>query len=216
MRIARLAIAAVATAAGLVLVAPAAPANAQDEVLVSKDQHSWSSRLEHPLFDTSVTWVPGDVVESSFWVRNAASSTGDLALGLDAERDDQLLQHDTILLSARTAGGDWMPISAGGRDQRLEPPVRPGAEIKIIVRVRYRWPAGNSSQYQLSALDFRVTLTESAPSGHRPPPGQDQQPLPNTGNEVAAWLLPAAGLLIGIGLVLLRSRRHTRAGGPHG
>ncbi|QDP94519.1 LPXTG cell wall anchor domain-containing protein [Microlunatus elymi] len=209
---------ALAITTGLLTALPSAPAHAQDEVLLSRDRHSWAPGLDRPLFDPTTHWVPGDVAESAFWVRNAAVTAGTLGLALNVDAEDRLLRTGIVRITARVAGSDWVALVPDGVQQRLDPSLPSGAETKIIIRVRYRWSADNSTQYELSPLNLRVTLTQSTATDHRPPTGHAHPPLPHTGNMIAGWLAPVGGLLIGVGLVLVlvRSRRPRRTGGDRG
>lgn len=55
-----------------VVLLPASPAHAADELDVSDDGASWGAQLSGPLFD-GLTLVPRGSANSEFWIRNASS-----------------------------------------------------------------------------------------------------------------------------------------------
>ncbi|WP_051485789.1 hypothetical protein [Nocardioides sp. J54] len=214
-------IAATAVLATLGVVGAAAPASADDEVGLSRDGAAWTRQLDAPLFDSGFIWVPGDVEEASFLVRNDGPSDGELSVDVLADDPDGLLASDAFLLEARLGSGEWVEVVGG--TTTLAPAVLDvpeGARTRVTVRGTFL-PDTTEHQDELASLRVRVTLSESGDVGgvDDGDDGDDgdgdgsvggQDGLPATGSSLdATWLWLAAGL-VGSGIALVHPGRGRR------
>ncbi|HWJ09995.1 MAG TPA: hypothetical protein VNS46_11490 [Nocardioides sp.] len=209
-------LAAVAAVATLGVVGAAAPASADDEIGLSRDGASWSRQLDAPLFDDGFLWVPGDVEQESFLVRNDGPSDGELTVDVLAEDPDGLLASDAFLLEARIGTGEWVEIVTG--TTALEPAVLDvpqGARSRITVRGTFL-PETTDHQDEIAPFRVRVTLSEDGDVGGENEGNGDgqtggqvggQDALPDTGSPLGAGVIWAAAALIGAGIALVRPAR---------
>ncbi|QIX26923.1 hypothetical protein ncot_10140 [Nocardioides sp. JQ2195] len=210
----------------LVLVAALAlgvpsPAVAADEVGVSWDGQSWSSHLAEPLFDPSVRWVPGDVREVSFFVRNQASDAGHLTISVESRDRDHLLRNGDIDLSAKVGRDRRVRLEQTDRTFRLSSDSLSGGESRRIrIRASYDPTSTNATQRDDLALSFRVTLADaSATNGGAVTdgsPDESDRLLPGTGAPATGWLIVTAGVGMGVGAALMRRKDRKEAGTGHG
>lgn len=210
----------------LLLTLVATPALAADELGVSWDGRHWSGQLRGSLFDPSLRWVPGDVRSNSFHVRNQADDAGILTVSVDITDRDRLLRNGEVSLAARVGGRGWIPMQQVGEEFRLSETTLPGsASDEVTVRARFDPASTNRSRADHLALQFRVTLTDAgADPGDDPEndpndegPGAHDDPdenglLPGTGAPDVGWLVVLAGIAVGVGAGLMRSRRREEAG----
>lgn len=208
-------LAAAAALATLVVVGAAAPASADDEIGLSRDGVSWSRQLDAPLFDDAFLWVPGDIEQESFLVRNDGPSDGELAVDVSSEDPDGLLASDTFLLEARVGTGEWVEIVAG--TTAMTPTVLDvpeGARTRITVRGTFR-PETTDHMDEIAPFRVRVTLSEDGDIGGETEGngggevgGQDA--LPDTGSPLGSGVIWVAAALIGAGIALVRPGRENR------
>lgn len=193
--------------------ATAAPAHAEGEVGLSNDGSTWGSTLATPLFEPDFVWVPGDVEERSFLVRNDGPTAALLTVDVGAADPDELLAEDDFLVQARVGDGRWVEIEPG--DTRLhqgELPVAEGATTTVTLRGTFR--PESTRQNGVIPLRAEVTLVEDSETGGVEDGtgdgnigGLDDDSLPDTGSSVASVLLWVAATLIGAGLALVLPRR---------
>lgn len=212
-------LAATAALATLAVVGAAAPAFADDEIGLSRDGVSWTRQLDAPLFDDDFLWVPGDIEEESFLVRNDGPSDGELAVDVLAEDPDGLLASEAFLLEARVGTGEWVEINAGATDVTptvLDVPQ--GQQSQVTVRGTFA-PETTDHMDQIAPFRVRVTLAEDGDVG-----GEDdgdgagggdgevggQEGLPDTGSSLGAGVIWVAAALIGAGIALVRPGRDRR------
>lgn len=208
-------LAATAALATLVVVGAAAPASADDEIGLSRDGVSWSHQLDAPLFDDAFVWVPGDVEQESFLVRNDGPSDGELAVDLLAEDPDGLLASEAFLLEARVGTGEWVEVGAG--TTAVTPTVLDvpeGARTRVTVRGTFQ-PETTDHMDEIAPFRVRVTLSEGGDVG-----GEDdgngggevggQDALPDTGSPLGSAVIWVAAALIGAGIALVRPGRENR------
>lgn len=208
-------IAATAALATLGVVGAAAPASADDEIGLSRDGVSWSRQLAAPLFDDGFVWVPGDVEQASFLVRNDGPSDGELAVDVLTADPDGLLASDAFLLEARIGTGEWVEIDSG--TTALTPTVLDvpeGARSRITVRGTFL-PETTDHQDELASFRVRVTLSEAGDVGGEDDGAGDgevggQDGLPDTGSPLGAGVIWVAAALIGAGIALVRPGRDHR------
>lgn len=199
------------TAVLFCLVAPAA--NAADELHVSWDGDAWSEQLSEPLFDPAVRWVPGDFEVKVFYIRNHAKGGATLTIAVTSTDRDYLLRYEDIRLSARVASDDWVDLERTEQNFRLNNDALPAGEVrKVEVRAHFNSDSPNRSQNKELALNFRVMLSDAQVATEDPEgPGNDDEesagPLPQTGASDVRWLIPAAGIAIGVGIALLGMRK---------
>ncbi len=206
-------LAASAALATLGVVGAAAPASADDEIGLSRDGVSWTRQLDAPLFDDAFLWVPGDVEEESFLVRNDGPSDGELVVDVVAEDPDGLLASDAFLLEARVGTGEWVEVNVGTTD--LTPAVLDvpeGQRSRVTVRGTFA-PETTDHMDEIAPFRVRVTLSEDGDVG-----GEDdddgevggQDGLPDTGSPLGAGVIWVAAALIGAGIALVRPTRDRR------
>jgi hypothetical protein len=211
-------LAAIAAAATLGVVGAAAPAFADDEIGVSRDGVSWSRQLDAPLFDDGFVWVPGDVEQASFLVRNDGPSAGELTVDVLAEDPDELLVSDAFTLEARVGTGPWAEVLDGSTT--LEPAVLDvpeGARTRVTVRGTFD-PATTDHMDEIAPFRVRVTLSEDGDIGGEDDNNGDgdgdvggaEDGLPDTGSPLASGTIWIAAALIGAGIALVRPGRERR------
>lgn len=210
-------LAASAALATLAVVGAAAPASADDEIGLSRDGVSWTRQLDAPLFDDGFLWVPGDVEQESFLVRNDGPSDGELVVDVVAEDPDGLLASDAFLLEARVGTGEWIEVSAGTTD--LTPAVidvPEGQRSRVTVRGTFA-PETTDHMDEIAPFRVRVTLSEDGDVGGVDEGEDDgngevggEDALPDTGSPLGAGLIWAAAALIGAGIALVRPARDRR------
>ncbi len=203
-----------AALATLAVVGAAAPASADDEIGLSRDGVSWSRQLDAPLFDAGFLWVPGDVEQESFLVRNDGPSDGELAVDVLAEDPDGLLASDAFLLEARIGTGEWVEVNEG--TTVLEPAVLDvpqGARSRVTVRGTFL-PETTDHMDEIAPFRVRVTLSEDGDIGGEVDDDGDgngevggQDALPDTGSPLGAGAIWIAAALIGAGIALVRPGR---------
>jgi len=204
-----------AALATLAVVGAAAPASADDEIGLSRDGVAWSRQLDAPLFDDGFLWVPGDVEQASFLVRNDGPSDGELAVDVLAEDPDGLLTSDVFVLEARVGTGEWVGIDPG--TTALAPvvlDVPEGARTRITVRGTFL-PEATDHQDEIAPFRVRVTLSEDGDVGGVTEGNGDgevggQDALPDTGSPFGMGLVGIAAALIGAGIALVRPGRGPR------
>ncbi len=202
----------------------AAPAAADGEIGLSYDGVNWTTSLSTPMFAPGFTWVPGDVEQRSFLVRNDGPSAGEVTVDVLAEDPNGLIGSPDFVLEARLGTGTWSRI-VGGTTQ-LQPAalnIARGANTTVTVRGSFRSET-TARMDQMAPFSVRVTMSEDGAvagesSGGKGKGGkngdgdvggqEDVGGLPGTGNAVSASLLWLAAGLIGGGIALVR-RRGTR------
>lgn len=205
--------------AGLLLFAGSPPANAEDQLQVSRDGTSWSASLNDPLFDPSRRWVPGDGTETSFWVKNVAPTTGRLSITIDTDSDAPLIASGVLRIAVRSADTDWVDVAKARVPQRLRIELGPEQKREIFVRARLVPQTGNEHQDQQASLRVRATLTdlsgepsEPSPTGVPSDEPGDDDGLPNTGAPAGLWLVPVGAAACGCAAALLRRGRRGQRG----
>ncbi len=201
------------------LLAP--PAHAAEEIGLSNDGTTWSSTLEHPLFDPAFRWVPGDSETASFYVRNQGPSSALLTIEARSAGTDELLDDDDIALRARAADGEWVSVENGVASRSLtSESIRRGDVVEVVVNATFDPVSTNQSQTRHLLLRLDVTLTDALEDGGGEGAGNDDGPggsgvgsgslaglLPETGSATTWLALWVGALLAGLGLALAARRR---------
>jgi hypothetical protein len=216
-------LASLVAAAFVAVGATAAPAFADDEIGLSTDGVSWTHQLAAPLFAPGFLWVPGDVEERSFRIRNGGASAGELSVDVVATDPAGLLASPDFLLEARLGSGAWIEVPAG--TTRLQPAVLDvpkGADTTVTVRGTFR-PETTAHMDQVAPFDVRVTLSEDGDvAGNEASNGNGDDgevsggALPDTGSPFGVGLVWLAAGLIGAGVALVRPTRNGRRGVARG
>lgn len=180
---------------------PAAPASAANELGLSSNGTTWSATLPTPLFDPAFRWVPGDVEESSFYVRNQSSETGVLRVDMMDTAVRSLMETGDLEVAARVGAADWVAVTTAGAQTLVEDEQIPAGGVRRVdVRVSFDPLSPNTSQAQLFDLRFDVNLSQEAsvlpPAGPGDGDG-DGSGTDNNGN------LPGTGSTLSRGLLLL-------------
>ena len=197
-----------------ILAAPAA-AQADDELGLSTDGRTWSSSLTTSLFDPDMRWVPGDSETSAFYVRNQSSDQGKLEIDVLGSEVDSLLETGDLHVATRVGDGDWVSVSAPGRQDLSRSRVAPRDVAKVAVRVSFDYSSPNPSQVKRLKLAFAVRLTQSsdvaAGGAELGDDGNDARGLngllPNTGTALGLTWVLLAGMLLGGGLLLISKKK---------
>lgn len=201
----------------------AAPAFADDEIGLSTDGVTWSHQLAAPLFAPGFLWVPGDVEERSFRIRNGGPSAGEVTVDVVASDPAGLLASPDLLLEARLGSGAWVEVSAG--TTRLQPAVLDvpkGADTTVTVRGTFR-PETTAHMDEVVPFDVRVTLSEAGEVAGESSGGDGDEDgevsggaLPDTGSPFGVGPVWLAAGLIGAGIALVRPTRRGRRGVARG
>ncbi|MBM0123177.1 hypothetical protein [Pimelobacter simplex] len=212
-------LAALVAAAVLAVGVAAAPAHADDEIGLSRDGLTWVPALTTPLYEAGFTWVPGDVEERSFRVRNDGPSAGELLVDVVASDPQALLASPDFLLEARVGSGPWVEVAPG--TTRLQPAVLDvprGADTSVTVRGTFRAETTGHMD-EIAPFDVRVTLSEDGDIGGEEDEGGGDDgddgevaggALPDTGGRFGVGVLWLAAGLIGAGIALVRPGRTRR------
>lgn len=199
-----------ATAGVLLSVLSAGPAQAADEVGLSRTGEVWAPTLSGVLFDSPHRWVPGDAETRGFLVRNQGPSAATMTIRVETTDPDALLAADDVVLRARLAGQPWHDLAAGTR-RTLTTEVLPTRGIRRVeVQVRFLASSTNRSETRRLPLRFVVTLTDAATGRGPSVPGGE---IPAAGSTLQPRTLATAVALIGVGFLLMRRRRKEN---PHG
>lgn len=152
-------------ATALVLATPAV-AHADDELSLSRDGVTWSPTIDDPLFDPSMSWVPGDAETATFFVRNNAPESArlDVILRVDPQDDAQqtLVEEGWVDVTVRAAEASGATIAGPGPYLVLEDaPVLAGQSVPVVVEVTFDEDAPNDTQLRAASLAFDVSLTQT-------------------------------------------------------
>lgn len=210
-------LASLVAAAVLAVGAAAAPAHADDQIGLSRDGVTWVRQLTTPLYEAGFTWIPGDVEERSFRVRNDGPSAGELSVDVVASDPQVLLASPDFLLEARVGAGPWVEVLPG--TTRLQPAVLDvprGADTSVTVRGTFRAEA-TAHMDEIAPFEVRVTLSEDGDVGGQED-GDDEGDdgevaggaLPDTGGPFGIGVIWLAAGLIGAGIALVRPGRRRR------
>jgi hypothetical protein len=185
------------------LVLATGPALAGGKVVVSADGHTWATALSTPLFDPSVSWVPGDERTASIYVGNRSEEAGKIAVV--AHADLTRYAESDIDLQVRRASGAWAPLAADGQAHALAgADLAPGADVRVSVRAAFDPQSPNASQLRRLPISFDVVLSQAETVASPADDGSGDGALPDTGG-VQLWVLVAGLLLILFGAVTIRS-----------
>lgn len=205
---------------GASTVVPAAAAQATDPLQLSLDGTSWSASLPGMLFASPSVVVPGDVISSALWVRNA---TGDPAR-VDLEVADDLGVTPGTLAGDLSLSIDGTPASGG--TSWHGPEIPPGGTARIPLVVTFAASSQLTSQVSVAAVLDSVTLvqtgigpgvTPTTPAATTPAGAVDAAPpadggsggLARTGAEIARTAGISLGAIV-VGFLLLAARRRSR------
>ncbi|MCR1783096.1 hypothetical protein KVF89_11165 [Nocardioides carbamazepini] len=206
-------LAALLAAAVLAVGAGAAPAHADDETGLSTDGVTWLPQLTAPLYDAAFRWVPGDVEERSFRVRNDGPSAGELSVEVLATDPAGLLASPDFHLEARVGQGPWTEVLVG--TTRIQPTVLGvprGGDTSVTVRGTFR-PEATARFQEVAPFEVRVTMAETGEvAGVEDDGGGGVSggALPDTGSPFGIGLIWIAAGLVGAGIALVRPGRHRR------
>lgn len=203
----------VAAAAGALLVAgllagSPATASADSAMWLSADGATWTHQLDRPVFDPSARWVPGEARTSAFLVRNDGVTGARLVVRPALAATSSPLA-DHVSLSARLAGGAWVPVSSDRITELAGSLPTDGSTTRVELRAALDPLAPNRSQGRELALLVGFVRASSAV----PAAGPSAAGL---GAHADGWATLLAfsltGLLVGSGAALVVPRR--QAGGP--
>ncbi len=191
-------------------------AHAADEIGFSNDGVTWGTSLAEPIFDPDFRWVPGDDEIASFYVRNQGPTGAAMTIEARSADTDKLLSNDDIALSARVAGGPWVDLKNGVASESLTSrSITRGDVVRVDVNAVFDAQSTNRSQVKELALNFRVTLQDwraangDTGDGSGNGSGSDNSgSLPDTGAQIAAWMIVVAlGLMLAGSVIVARRDR---------
>lgn len=203
----------------LVALAGAAPAYADDDMGFSTDGTHWSATPPDALFPASMRWVPGDVEQSAFYVRNQGPTGAKMTINAFTSDAARLLSNGAVVISARVGSGPWTALTAG--HTRVRPAVLKvarNATSKVTVQVRFA-RAVTAPMDRTASFRLRILLFQAGGRGVGPGDdgngnggsGSGHGGLPDTGSPVTmAWIWLAAAL-IGSGIAMVAPRRRREA-----
>lgn len=192
-------------------------ASADDELAVSRDGQTWSDHLPGSLFDPTSRWVPGDTRTEAFFVRNRAKDRGDLRIEARSTDPDRLLRDGDVVVRVRIEDGPWQQLATDHSLAVDDQTLGAGDRAKITVRASFDPTATNHTQHSSLSLDFRVTLSDATAGGDGD--GDDDEGgglLPDTGTEIAGWMVVLAAIAVGTGTALMRRSSRERREETHG
>lgn len=189
-----------------VLVLLASVAQARDdgdrqEAGVSLDGATYQESLEGPLFSDEVSWGPGDLKVSRFWVRGTDRS-GDLTISLDAGTIDSLLDSGRLKVVARAGDQSWRAVRPGKALVLTESPAADG--VPVSVRVALSSAAPKDARVNGSDIALTVKVGDTRVVGAAP---VETGPAEAGPGEAATWWVVPLGLLLLSGGALLYGRR---------
>lgn len=196
----------------------ASTAHAADEIGLSNDGVTWSSSLPKPLFDPDFRWVPGDSETASFYVRNQGPSGAMMTIEARSADSDKLMSNDDIAMKARVDGGDWVALANGIPTASLTSRgIRRGENVRVDVNAVFISSSPNRSQTKELDINFRVHLQDwvaangGTGSGGTGGNGNGNGSgvtgaLPDTGAQIAAWMLGAGVILTVLGSLVVARR----------
>ena len=221
-------LAAFATALGLVasinLVAAPSPASAATELLVSADGVTFGTSLPGGLFDGVGPMVPEDTATASFWVKNP---TVDLASFRVSVQD--MIVSSPVLATSMTLS-TWDQGTGMTNTSQLDTlavcdvvvpgqSLPGGAIIRVDMTITMLSVTGSTAQGQIGELNFLAAMRD-ATAGPFPSSACDDEgvlitsnlpaQIAHTGSDLPTGWLSAGGALLGLGVLLVVSRRRKR------
>lgn len=211
-------IAVLVTATVLVVGGAAAPAHADGEIGLSEDGVTWTTTLVDPIFEPDFRFMPGDVEERDFQVRNDGPSDGVLTVDVLASDPDALLANDDFLVEAQVGAGPWTNVEPGTTRAATELTIPQGAQTDV--RIRATFVLESTSEDEAIPFSVRLTMSEDGDvggvdagdgdgdaGGGGDVGGVDDGILPDTGSPFGLGLIWLAAGLVGAGLALALPRR---------
>lgn len=208
-------LATLATTAVLAVGAAAAPAYADGEIGLSEDGVTWSTSLVDPMFEPDFRFMPGDVEERSFQVRNDGPSAGVLTVDVLATDPDALLANDDFLVEAQVGAGPWVNVEPGTTRAATE--LKIAQDARTDVRIRATFVVESTSEDEVIPFSVRLRMSEDGDvggvdegdggGGGGDVGGVDNGLLPDTGSPLGLGLIWLAAGLLGAGLALVAPRR---------
>ena len=222
-----------------VLSSGAAPANADDELGLSRDGTNWSQSLTKPLFASNVIWVPGDIREATFWVRNQGPTGSEVILDVVGKDKSAgatssagasasvagLLKDGDIHLAAMSGVGPmsddypWVDLDSANSDRLSTSPIPVGDKAWVKVRATYDAAATAQAKFRDLGFSFSVTIQPFSGLGGGQsdsigPPGAQEIAgfLPGTGAPKVMWIAAIGAILVGVGISLVEGRRREEEG----
>lgn len=202
----------IVAAFAVVLLLVASVAHARDDsekqvAGVSLDGTTYQESLDGPLFADEVSWAPGDLRVSRFWVRGPSDETGDLTIGLDATAVERLIESGRLKVAARTGGLPWRAVRPGKPLLLTDSPAKGG--VPVSVRVILTAEAPEDARVNGSDLALTVKLGDTQVVGAT----RSEGGMVTGQGEAATWWVVPLGLILLSGGALLYGRREI-AGEP--
>lgn len=180
----------------------AAPAQAAGELGLSVDGLTWAPSISTPLFDSSMTWVPGDTESVTFFLRNQGGSTGNLTVDVIGSKAGELLDSGDLHITATGGGGDWVVVSDSGLHRLLTALNIPDEAVTpITVRATFDASSHNTTQLTEANVRFLATLSQASDVG-----GDAEGLLPDTGAPDLRMYVVLSAILLGTGLGFVTRR----------
>lgn len=184
-----------------------ASASSPSPIGLSNDGVVWGDALTDPLFDSTARWVPGDTRAASFHVRNGGPTAAAVRIEIrPATGAGRLGPHD-VEIAARAAGGSWHALANGTpSDWLTDRAIERGGQVRVEVRVRFRWGSSNHSMRAGLPLVLEVRLVEAAAT-EAGPLDDTTEALPEAGSGVSPLVVWLGTVLVGCGLALVAAGR---------
>ncbi len=180
----------------------AAPARAAGELGLSVDGVTWAPSINTPLFDSSMTWVPGDSETVMFYLRNQGGSAGNLTVDVIGSKAGDLLDSGDLHITATGGGGDWAVVSQSGQHRLLTAPnIADGSVTPITVNATFDTSSLNLTELTSANVRFLVTLSQASAVG-----GDGDGLLPDTGAPDLRMYVALSAILLGTGLGFVTRR----------
>jgi len=128
------------------------------KLLLSRDGHTWSRTLKTPLFPKRVVWVPGDVDTRKFYIRNKSGGRARLGIVIRLNDKSKMVKAHQLQLLVKVGTARWVEVARSGQ-QLVKVGMSSGAIKRVLVRVRLRSTANNSTMRKREPFSFTVRLT---------------------------------------------------------
>lgn len=184
-----------------------APAEAAEEIGLSRDGVTWTSELTVPLFEPERRWVPGDDEVRTFWLRNEGPSAASLTIEALSPGGDALLAAD-VAFSVRVDGGTWTPLDLAVPEPDLTvEPLEVGRGVPVQIRAVFDPASTNPTQELVLPLTLRISLSGDVADEVGAGAVDDQGGLlPGTGASLGLEALLAASAMCAVGALLIAGR----------
>jgi LPXTG-motif cell wall-anchored protein len=220
--------AAVVTVAALVVAltvgAVPTPAQAATQLLISPDGIAWGATLPAGLFDDIGIMVPMDSETATFYVKNPTADPATLRVSVQDLVVTSSVLASSMTLTAWDDGSGLTTSESLGSVARCDivvpaQTIGANAVVRIDLTITMLDVSGLTAQGQVGSLTFLAAMRDLA-AGPFPASACDDggvliptdlpTRMPTTGSDLPSDWLVVGGALLGLGLLLVISRRRRR------